>query len=384
MEQERTKQEIIDDLYGLRAGLSLISVEYDKIVRVAESHKKEIDFDHILGEKEISNDVIKDLRLAYKRELEDSEYHLRDLEKTVNREKQAEERKKDFLENEGICNMKEFARKVASAKTKNKMINFFMTVCHILAFVFGFAVLPAALFSLKGDPLVARVVLPVAIVGIVLPIILSLILSKQEDKTFKNLSDLKDKEQIIGYKSVIPLHTWIEHADKARKKFSLLKKNQNIFLNVVESQSAIIKPIYDKLKEKYSPVLNPLDWENLDLVIYYFETGRADTVRDALIQVDRQRQTDQIVSAINEASERIHRTIISGFQSLEATVVKCASILSSQLSAIQTSQQQIASDISVIKAFQAKADVSSNILMAQVDSIHNYIKNREIRERNGG
>ena len=253
-----------------------------------------------------------------------------------------------------------------------------------MAFFFGFAVLPAALFSLKEDPLVARVVLPVAIVGIVLPIILSLILSKQEDETFKILSDLKDKEQIIGYKSVIPLHTWIEHADKARKKFSLLKKNQNIFLNVVESQSAIIKPIYDKLKEKYSPVLNPLDWENLDLVIFYFETGRADTVRDALIQVDRQRQTDQIVSAINEASERIHRTIISGFQSLEATVVKCASILSSQLSARQTSQQQIASDISVIKAFQAKADVSSNILMAQVDSIHNYIKNREIRERNGG
>lgn len=68
------------------------------------------------------------------------------------------------------------------------------------------------------------------------------------------------------------------------------------------------------------PWFSESDWENTDLVIYYLQTGRADTIKEALYQVDRQRQTEQIVSVISQATQYLVGTINNNFYSLEKLV----------------------------------------------------------------
>ncbi len=67
------------------------------------------------------------------------------------------------------------------------------------------------------------------------------------------------------------------------------------------------------MRNTYGDVINESDWGNVDLIIHYFETHRADTLKEALQQVDKQKQTDQIVKAIKEASESISLHIESAF-----------------------------------------------------------------------
>ena len=73
------------------------------------------------------------------------------------------------------------------------------------------------------------------------------------------------------------------------------------------------------LSDNY-PWFSESDWENTDLVIYYLQTGRADTIKEALYQVDRQRQTEQIVSVISQATQYLVGTINNNFYSLERLV----------------------------------------------------------------
>ena len=61
-----------------------------------------------------------------------------------------------------------------------------------------------------------------------------------------------------------------------------------------------VKRYTDALITEFSSVLDPRDWANIDLIIFYYETGRADTLKEALQQVDRQRQNEALIKAIKE------------------------------------------------------------------------------------
>lgn len=82
---------------------------------------------------------------------------------------------------------------------------------------------------------------------------------------------------------------------------------------------------------KAYPLIDFRDWENVDLIIYYFETGRADDMKEALQLVDRQRQTDQIVEAIENASESISKTIDRSMAQLGSALAQSFSVLSRQM-----------------------------------------------------
>lgn len=62
--------------------------------------------------------------------------------------------------------------------------------------------------------------------------------------------------------------------------------------NIPEHKSAIqaIAQRSQKILElavETFPLIDFRDWENIDLIIYYFETGRADDMKEALQLVDR-------------------------------------------------------------------------------------------------
>lgn len=74
--------------------------------------------------------------------------------------------------------------------------------------------------------------------------------------------------------------------------------------------------IRDFLANNYNNVLTMADWPNIDLIIFYFDTGRADTMKEALQLVDEQRRNDAIVHAINTAAREISGAIRRNFNSL--------------------------------------------------------------------
>ncbi|MDE7463534.1 MAG: hypothetical protein K2M48_00765 [Clostridiales bacterium] len=140
--------------------------------------------------------------------------------------------------------------------------------------------------------------------------------------------------------------------------------------------------VYNNVLEKtYARLLNPADWQNIDLCIFYLQTGRADTIKECLQLVDRQRQNDEIVGAIYAASNRICDEIRGGFIALGTTMVTCLNALSSQmevmsntlssqhaetmraLGSIEENSAQILSASQLNSALLEKANTSSEQLL---------------------
>lgn len=113
-----------------------------------------------------------------------------------------------------------------------------------------------------------------------------------------------------------------------KKEFERQKKLHQEVVNANAEKTALI------VKEGAAayPLIDFRDWENVDLLIYYFETGRADDMKEALQLVDKQRQTDQITRAIAMASASICKTFDNTMRQLGSSLAQSFSVLSRQLS----------------------------------------------------
>ncbi len=153
---------------------------------------------------------------------------------------------------------------------------------------------------------------------------------------------------------------------------------------------------YNSLVKEYSPLIDVRDWENLDLVIYYLETRRAISVREALQLADRQHQTEAIIQTFKVATEQIKETITLNSQRLENTIIGCTKVISGRLqdisgrlNAIEVNQEiasshlrNLSSQISVNNALQAKANTSSEQMMRDIRQMRVYADNAAIKARN--
>ncbi len=171
-----------------------------------------------------------------------------------------------------------------------------------------------------------------------------------------------------------------------------IRKQKNAELKIAEDKIGEIKTdmeritqniaVYSNVLEKtYAKLLNTADWKNIDLCIFYLQTGRADTIKECLLLVDRQRQNDEIVGAISAASNSICNEIRSGFSALGSTMVTCLNALSVQmetmsntlsmqhdetvraLSSIEAKSAEVLSATQLNNALQDKANTSSEQLL---------------------
>lgn len=170
-----------------------------------------------------------------------------------------------------------------------------------------------------------------------------------------------------------------------------------VFREYIEKDEAIIDNCNAKIKantsiygdyavalaQQFAPVLNLADWKNTDLIIFYMQTGRADTMKEALQQADRQRQTDSIINEVRNATRAIVSEINSGFAALGQAMVSCFSVLSSQMSSthartlnamgqIQSQNAELISQSRLNNALQAKANLTSDKLCNDLS----YIKDK--------
>lgn len=126
--------------------------------------------------------------------------------------------------------------------------------------------------------------------------------------------------------------------EELKIKFEEEKRLTELHISEIEKEIAALTQevaVYDDtLKTEYKNLLNPADWHNIDLCIYYLQTGRADTIKESLLLTDRQRQTDEIVDAVEAASDRISLEIRSGFRALGETMVSCFNALCAQINTV--------------------------------------------------
>lgn len=119
--------------------------------------------------------------------------------------------------------------------------------------------------------------------------------------------------------------------------------------------------VYSALENEFSALLDPRDWQYLDLVIFYFETGRAENMKEALQLVEREVQTQRIVSAVEMASERIC-----------GTITRAAVVISSQLRTLSAQLTHVVEQQQIQNALLAKANATSEQLVSDVSYIKYY------------
>jgi len=105
-------------------------------------------------------------------------------------------------------------------------------------------------------------------------------------------------------------------------------------IRLLAAQSANI----DKIMTAKYPWVAKSDWGNTDMLIYYMQTGRADTLKEALYHVDRQLQSEQIVKAVNDSaayvSQTINKTLNRNFYELSRVVKSSAYSIGAEISSV--------------------------------------------------
>lgn len=140
------------------------------------------------------------------------------------------------------------------------------------------------------------------------------------------------------------------------------------------TESKMIKFV---MNENFDSVLHESDWGSIDLLIYYIETGRADSVKEALQLLDRQKQTNQIINAISEAKKSLVTTINTAMNRMSEALARSFSIISNQLSQIAQNQREEISALhanmlataSLTQAIQASAEMKGKAISAQTEAI---------------
>ncbi len=360
------KEQILTSLYNLRAGLSVISVEKGNVVNSKNKQAKE--------EKEVNS-----LQKSTKRKV-------RDIEELLAWKK-------------GVANRNLFVGIIVDC-----VFPIFVNFIKILFVLLGPFLLCWGLFYggwfndwMFSDPTPkwATWRLIFVIAGIVITLAAIFVIAACgggeyfESMLVLSPSEIaKDKQEAGKEVEVLEKEkrTLLGEVDKKRAEYEVVNKETT---TVLREKKKNCQAVYTALEKQYSPLLDVRDWQHIDLLIFYFETRRADSMKEALQLVDRQVQTNSILQAIQTASAEITDTIRVSVSRMAQIVGNGFALLSNQLGQLQRTQNlqlmqmnEMINEQKMLKALQQKANVNSMQLMEDVKYMRTLSENAEIRRRN--
>lgn len=136
-----------------------------------------------------------------------------------------------------------------------------------------------------------------------------------------------------------------------------------------------VNNLYFSLKQMFQPILDERDWKHLDLIIYQLETRRAESIKEALQLVDRELQTQRIEYMISSATNAIMDTLNRGFSLLQKSLSAVYSGLSEQL-------QVVSGQMSAINMKLCDMQVMNSALINKVNMTSEALVNDLHRIRN--
>lgn len=314
---DKSKNQILSELYCIKAGLSAISMEKDKVSKEENKLKK------LCKEITENNDNISQLRTLIATEERNVTLYQSNSYKS--------EKKPKFHEQifGGLC---------------GALTGAVLSPIGVIVVSFLIGLIAAALdkdtsasFAFMENPIIFLYgLIGFAIVGIPVGMIISYFdkLKKydaDEERRQKMLSSNNQnlsvhKESLNGYKTELTRCNYV-----LEKNNNSYKDNFAIYENVKKLAIPTSEQLYSALVNQFNSTLDCRDWKHIDLIIFYYETGRADTLKECLQQVDRQVQTDAIIKEIRSASKNISSTIKTSITGLQQEMVMCFDKLSVQL-----------------------------------------------------
>ena len=366
------KTEIINSLYSIRAGLSVISENYDEMKKVQQDAEERKE--NLLYQKRMQNDKQNEFS-----RLDRTESRLRN-----EREQLAQQCKVYAGQIKNHPAFDEITGRVQAQQAAERNCNVcffpFDSLFINLLFWFGSFVLGLILFVYIKNLIIpdSYIVLSNPVDCLVFILTLSLYpvflviryrvlckrkkakltaefleeSRKQHDnileklKTEKAAVDLKIKK-IDGELETITTNKL--RLETNTRNLEPLEKNTYLACvsaqRTINSRMAENEKVKQSLINSYENVLSVSDWENIDLIIYYLSTNRADTMKEALQMVDAQRRTDAIIQAIHSAGASIANTIQRGFASLESSLSRHFVDLSMQIQNMSQSVDGLSKEV---------------------------------------
>lgn len=365
------KKEILANLYAIKAGISAISVEKDK-----------------LSEKQLVLD-------QYITELEENKTKQTELKETISTEevnydnniKYLEDVENDFSEGKEKIK-KETKKRPKKYKSKRNLLVFWICIA-VVAIICGIVAV-SLLDNSDGD------YYEFLIFGIIILVMAPLLyvkplkeMKKDHQNHIANIKfDVENSynSRIDGARlSAIQTHDVLH---KLYNELSVLEKSQlaiidnvKVAQNNYDQTAEIVLPvaqsIYNALLKQYGDFLDERDWEIVDLLIWYFQSNRVDTLKEALLHADEQRALDRIATAITRASENVSRTIKEELFKLSANLESCIWGLTREISyqaeQIITSNKETASNIA--RSNNEMAKMISDSINSSVSNINSSLNN---------
>ncbi len=343
----------VSQLYALRAGLSAVSQQYDKLIILSD---KLDDEDDKVNQNSISIKINKD---AIEKKKED----LRNAEVNISKNRNIYDRTRRIYNDSAGRNYDSRLVYIVFIITCSIFIPLLGEFINIIINYFDH------MGGFRGVLYCLTYVDFLLMIGFGIAVIVKTVNRKNAKRQAiyeynKELSELnRSREKISGeLKNLQNKEALLE-----KQLMQVREQSESNKTDITENEIAPLAyeaVIFGKVLEKtFSKLLNPSDWQNVDLCIFYLQTGRAENIKECLLLADRQRQNDEIVGAICQATDSICSEIRGGFAALGKTMVTCFNSMSEQMEyAFNNIAKQQQQNVQILQSVQS---LGADILSAQ-------------------
>lgn len=347
------KNETIAKLYALRAGLSVVAENTEMVKNIEKNYDNQSN--DLKAQIERNNDVKyeleEDLRDVQSEQEAKRRYSIGELERRIEKE--------NITKKAG-----EFSLRENQKRTKILVLSIFALVILVILTHVADTMDVTGLLYLLGVLLILG-----DGINIIVQIVF-LIQNRGGKKEMENASAAltklqKELDQLNRSPAPSAAFSTNEQWKRIKKENAELQHQIQMIdidkRNDVQKQAFLQKnqTIYHALLATYTPLIVEADWKNIDLLIFYLETGRAESWKEALQLADRQQQTNQITAAIKQASESISVTIRRSTEALGSLMAQSFSDLRSEIRQVGW---QMSADIQVAMGEQSRQNTA---LLAQ-------------------
>lgn len=368
------REELLTRLYGIRAGISAISVEKDKLASV----QSKIDgYNNAITEQ---RNKIDENERKYLCEIETEQSHLRYLDYKL------KEKEEELAT--AIANKSKSLWQCLKEVSGDFFIGFMICVFLFAACLTAFAIF---LFLLFKYPNSAQIHGPLMPISLCIGFIPSVIMFSRLKKYIPTILDMKMPGTRIITNEIEEIKKEIqcdrEKIEELNKAMCVENAPELVCLNLKKDEAAVTVPglkanvkiirsyadnLYNILVKEYSSFLAPSDWHQLDYIIYLFETGRADSIKESLQLLDEMKRHVELMQVMNHISQ----TIRTGFNVLNSNMLNCFSTMSNQLdtlsdqiSSANNAQTKLLDKIDFHSAMLSKANETSEKMMNDIEYI---------------
>jgi len=384
--QETGKQEIVSKLYLVRAILSEISRKRDSMEKFKIA-QKEIELTQFKSKKEQKLSEMNNLIQEKKESL--SFLHEEKSRLKENLKDKENQRGKVKAEKEKIENSKpmDFWGKLITV----------IILCGIPDVISYF--LGKWWITADHSFWVGCLFFPMAVLSCLWTIfwIIAFILPEENKDTKKHESELCKIEIDIGVieNNIKAKDNAVLETSKKIQELEVLYREMSLKLNaeeacelklfneerkrkIDETEKSIIE-LVDETDMLYKCLKNNLllderDWQHLDLIIYEVETGRADSIKEALQQADQYIRHNELMQVMETATQAICVTIRESISELSSSI-------GAHLSGIKRGMSELKGEISELRISQEKMNSAFDTLLDEQEMTNALLEKSNVSSK---